>query len=171
MYDKEAYAKYNIMPDISYKIIEHLMTNPDAELIWKLLKYNDADAYLKPDLTMEEKRYRLDSLIDEFSIERIRKQKKGTGGYIVVDNGNNKLMSGELFEVNGDVLKVHKAKCGRKGDFGPAGTVVSADKHGLEVTCNGGTVLFMNIQAPGKKAMDVSAYFLGNKIEIGTVLG
>ena len=45
------------------------------------------------------------------------------------------------------------------------------DKHGLEVTCNGGTVLFMNIQAPGKKAMDVSAYFLGNKIEIGTVLG
>ena len=74
-------------------------------------------------------------------------------------------------KLNGDVLKVHKAKCGRKGDFGPAGTVVSADKHGLEISCNGGTVLFMNIQAPGKKAMDVSAYFLGNKIEIGTVLG
>ena len=71
----------------------------------------------------------------------------------------------------GEVLKVHKAKVGRKGDFGHPGTVVSADRNGLEVACQGGTVIFTNIQAPGKKAMDVSAYFLGNKIEIGTVLG
>lgn len=74
-------------------------------------------------------------------------------------------------KLNGEVLKVHKAKVGQTGDFGPAGTVVSADRNGLEVACKGGTVVFTNIQAPGKKAMDVSAYFLGNKIEIGTVLG
>lgn len=52
---KDAYASYNIMPEISYKIIEHLMTNPKAEIIWKLLKYNDADAWSKPDLTKKEK--------------------------------------------------------------------------------------------------------------------
>ena len=34
----------------------------------------------------------------------------------------------------------------------------------------GDAVLFTNIQMPGKKAMDVSAFLLGNKIEIGTVL-
>lgn len=73
--------------------------------------------------------------------------------------------------LKGEVLKVHKAKCGRKGDFGPAGTVAAADKNGIEVSCKDGSVLLTNIQAPGKKAMDVSAYLLGNKIEIGTVLG
>lgn len=52
--DKE-YATYKNMTSISYKIIEHLMTNPDAEIIWKLLKYTDADAYSKPNLTQQEK--------------------------------------------------------------------------------------------------------------------
>lgn len=41
------------------------------ENIWSILE-------TRKDLTMEEKRYRLDSLIDEFSIERIRKQKAFT---------------------------------------------------------------------------------------------
>lgn len=49
------YADYKIMPDIQYKIIEYLMTCEDAEILWKLLKYNDADAYKKPNLTREEK--------------------------------------------------------------------------------------------------------------------
>ena len=31
------------------------MTSPDAEIIWKLLKYDDADAYSRPNLTLEEK--------------------------------------------------------------------------------------------------------------------
>ena len=52
---KDAYATYNVMPEISYKILEHLMTNPEAEIIWKLLKYNDADAWAKDNLTREEK--------------------------------------------------------------------------------------------------------------------
>ena len=41
---KNAYATYSVMPELSYKIIEHLMTNPEAEIIWKLLRYNDAEA-------------------------------------------------------------------------------------------------------------------------------
>lgn len=55
MYDKEPYAKYNVMPDVSYKIMEYLMTDEKAEIIWKLLKYNDADAYSRDNLTIEEK--------------------------------------------------------------------------------------------------------------------
>ena len=49
------YATYSSMPNVSYKIIEHLITNPKAEIIWKLLKYNDADAYTRPNLTQKEK--------------------------------------------------------------------------------------------------------------------
>lgn len=52
---EKEYATYESMTNLSYKIIEHLMTNPDAEIIWKLLKYNDADAYSRPNLTTEEK--------------------------------------------------------------------------------------------------------------------
>lgn len=52
---EKEYATYESMTNLSYKIIEHLMTNPDAEIIWKLLKYNDADAYSRPNLTAEEK--------------------------------------------------------------------------------------------------------------------
>lgn len=53
---EEPYAKYRILPDLSYKIIEHLMTDSKAEILWKLLKYNESDAWSKPDLTLEEKR-------------------------------------------------------------------------------------------------------------------
>ena len=72
---------------------------------------------------------------------------------------------------NDVVIKVHKATEGRCGNLGLPGQVIAADKNGIEVACKGGSVLFTNIQAPGKKAMDVSAYLLGNKIEIGAVLG
>ncbi len=58
------------------------------------------------------------------------------------------------------------------GAAAPAfGTVLKADKHGIEVACKGGSVLLTRIQMPGKKAMDVSAWLLGNKIEPGIVLG
>jgi len=72
---------------------------------------------------------------------------------------------------NGVVMKVHKAVMGRTGDFGAYGRVLAFDKNGIEVSCKGGSVIFTNIQMPGKKAMDVSVFLLGNKIEIGTVLG
>lgn len=72
MFDnKEDYAKYTVMPAASYTIIENLIKNPKAEIIWKLLKYNDADAYKKPNLTLEEKRaliYKGQSNQDEYNI-------------------------------------------------------------------------------------------------------
>lgn len=53
--DVREYATYDNLINISYRIIEYLMTSPDAEIIWKLLKYDDADAYSRPNLTLEEK--------------------------------------------------------------------------------------------------------------------
>lgn len=52
---KDSYATYDVMPHLSYNIIEHLMSNPDAEIIWKLLKYNSPDAWEKPNLSRREK--------------------------------------------------------------------------------------------------------------------
>lgn len=49
------YATLSLMPNISYKIIQHLMTDERAEMLWKLLKYQDADAWQQPNLTKEEK--------------------------------------------------------------------------------------------------------------------
>lgn len=81
--------------------------------------------------------------------------------------------------LGGQVMKVHMAKEGRSrgllekqpGAAPAPGTVLAAGKHGIEVACGDGTVLLTNIQMPGKKAMDVSAWLLGNKIPAGTVLG
>lgn len=53
--NKSSYATYADMPLIPYRIVEHLLTNEKAEIIWKLLKYNENDAYAKPNLTYEEK--------------------------------------------------------------------------------------------------------------------
>lgn len=54
-YNTEAYNRYTQVPNFSYRIIEHLMTDERAETLWKLIKYNDADAYNKPNLSREEK--------------------------------------------------------------------------------------------------------------------
>ena len=54
--NNDAYAQYEILPELSYRVLEYLISSPDAEIIWKLLKYNTADAWEKPDLTIDEKR-------------------------------------------------------------------------------------------------------------------
>lgn len=51
----DPYAKYRELPKLAYRIIEVLMESEKAELLWKLLKYDDADAWDKPNLTKEEK--------------------------------------------------------------------------------------------------------------------
>jgi hypothetical protein len=49
------YAQYKVLPNLAYSILEVLMTSSKAELLWKLLKYNDADAWSKSNLTQDEK--------------------------------------------------------------------------------------------------------------------
>lgn len=53
--DNYAYAKYEVLPDLSYNIISYLMKSPDAEIIWKLLKDNSNDAWTIENLTQSEK--------------------------------------------------------------------------------------------------------------------
>lgn len=52
---EEPYAKYREMPKLAYRIIEYLVENEKAEDLWKLLKYDEPDAWNKPNLTTEEK--------------------------------------------------------------------------------------------------------------------
>ena len=49
----EAYNDFRQFSNLSYNCIKHMMNN--NELIWKLLKYTDPDAWNKPNLTQEEK--------------------------------------------------------------------------------------------------------------------
>jgi len=72
---------------------------------------------------------------------------------------------------NGEKLKVHRTSVSDSESGKKPGTVISADKKGIAVACGKGTLILENIQMPGKKAMDVSAFLLGNKIDMGTVLG
>lgn len=51
-----AYAKYKILPELAYNILEYLMTSEEAEIIWKLLKYPESDAWSRDNLTLDEKR-------------------------------------------------------------------------------------------------------------------
>ena len=93
--------------------------------------------------------------------------------------------------LEGKVMKVHMARPGRTlaeigrqlplGSAAPEedqgaekllpGSVISAGKQGIELLCADGSVYLTNIQMPGKKAMEASAFLLGHKIEKGTVLG
>lgn len=72
---------------------------------------------------------------------------------------------------NGEAMKIHRASPLSESCSAAPGTIIAADKKGIKVSCGGGVLLLENIQMPGKKAMDVSAFLLGNRIDIGTVLG
>ena len=69
----------------------------------------------------------------------------------------------------GEVMKLYYAV---EGDGrGKPGEVLKADKNGIEVACGSGSAVLKTVQMPGKKAMEVSAFLAGNKIEIGSILG
>lgn len=53
-YDKTAYSNITGFKNLSYNCISYMMES--NELIWKLLKYEDPNAFEKPNLTIAEKR-------------------------------------------------------------------------------------------------------------------
>ncbi len=57
---KEGYNKFSSYPDIAYNCVSYLLSDSNSELLWKLLFYNDADAWKTdtnhPTLTIEQKR-------------------------------------------------------------------------------------------------------------------
>ena len=50
---QDAYNDFTQLPQLSYNCIKYLMNN--NELVWKLLKYNEPDAWQRDNLTQEEK--------------------------------------------------------------------------------------------------------------------
>lgn len=70
---------------------------------------------------------------------------------------------------NGQVMKVHMAE--ESAGNGEPGTVIHVDKKTVEVACGSGSLKLKTIQMPGKKAMPIDAFLLGNKIEEGCKLG
>lgn len=46
---------YKTLPYIPYNIVSFLINDPEAENIWKILKYSDYDCLSKPNLTTQEK--------------------------------------------------------------------------------------------------------------------
>ena len=70
--------------------------------------------------------------------------------------------------LGGTQFKIFRAEKTGRTSAKAAGTVVSADKKGIEVVCGGGeTVLVTELQAAGGKRMDAGAYLLGHPMEVG----
>ena len=70
-------------------------------------------------------------------------------------------------QINGGTFKVFAAEYTDNTTNREHGSIVSADKKGIEVACgNGKTLLITEIQAPGKKRMKAADYLLGHPIKV-----
>ncbi|NLY71781.1 MAG: methionyl-tRNA formyltransferase [Clostridiales bacterium] len=68
------------------------------------------------------------------------------------------------------VISAHPHESDEKEDKQP-GTISYVGPEGIGIVTKDGLLLVTEIQMPGKRAMKVSEFLKGNKIEIGTVLG
>ncbi|MCM1149399.1 MAG: methionyl-tRNA formyltransferase [Butyricicoccus sp.] len=70
-------------------------------------------------------------------------------------------------EIGGTVCRIYAARCTQNTTEKPAGSIVSAGKHGIEFACGGGqTLLLTELQAPGKKRMAASDYLRGHPVKL-----
>lgn len=67
-------------------------------------------------------------------------------------------------------MKIKGADAIRRDTQAAPGTILSADKNGVQVACGTGILLITELQMPGKRAMSAADYLKGNRIEVGTVL-
>lgn len=67
-------------------------------------------------------------------------------------------------------MKIHKISIIDKYNEIKIGEIFKADKDGIFVNCLDKCIVIKEIQFPGKKAMTVDTYLLGNQIEIGEKL-
>lgn len=73
-------------------------------------------------------------------------------------------------EYDSEVMKIYEAKVmDRKTNYEP-GTIISANKNGIEIACGDGVLLVKKIQFPGGKALTVEEYLRGNTIKEGIKL-
>jgi len=76
---------------------------------------------------------------------------------------------GASFDLDGEVIKCWKAEAVDSGE-GPVGTILSADKHGVDVACSGGALRMLEIQRPGRRRV-TAAEFSNQSTLIGKRLG
>lgn len=70
-------------------------------------------------------------------------------------------------EIGGLTFRIFKAEYTDTVTDKAPGTVVAADKRGIEIACGGAhTLLITEIQAPGKKRMRAADYLLGHPIKV-----
>ncbi len=72
---------------------------------------------------------------------------------------------------NGKTLKVWEAAVEGGENKAEPGTVVEVTKNSIKVQTGQDLLVLKQIQLEGKKRMDVAAFLLGYKVEVGTVLG
>jgi len=72
---------------------------------------------------------------------------------------------------HGEPMKLWQAEAVDEITNKPNGTILGVTNQGIKVAAGGRSLLLKRIQMPGKKAMDVSVYLKGNKIEVDEVLG
>jgi methionyl-tRNA formyltransferase len=76
---------------------------------------------------------------------------------------------GAYTRLDGRLLKLFTAHTA-SGEGAP-GTVLRADSSGLEIACNGGSIVFTDMQLEGKKRMSAADFLAGYRVAPGTVLG
>lgn len=71
--------------------------------------------------------------------------------------------------LDGKTLKIYRVMVAE--GHGIPGTVLKADRGGLEVACNDGSLSIYELQLEGRKRLSAAEFLAGYKIEPGTVLG
>lgn len=71
----------------------------------------------------------------------------------------------------GETMKLWEAEALDERSDAPGGTIIEISDKGIKAAAGGRTLKITKLQMPGKRAMQVSEYLKGNKIEIGEVLG
>ncbi|MGF6375448.1 methionyl-tRNA formyltransferase [Clostridiales Family XIII bacterium PM5-7] len=67
-------------------------------------------------------------------------------------------------------LKIWRAECILGKSEALPGTILAATEAGIDIACGNGILRAIEIQLPGKKKIEVSAFLKGNRIEKHTVL-
>ena len=76
---------------------------------------------------------------------------------------------GASFDLNGEIIKCWKAEAVDGGES-PVGTILSADKKGVDVACGEGALRMLEIQRPGRRRVTAAEFSNQSKL-IGKRLG
>lgn len=80
--------------------------------------------------------------------------------------------------IDGNTLRIRYAETIDTGEIDTSrnadpGSVIRCNKNGIDIACGKGIIRLLNLQPPGKKSMDVAAFFNGypDMLKVGTILG